>query len=333
MTVKPRRHYTDEFKAQIIELADHGRPVTQLAREFELNTSLIQTLRSKASQQPQRTSCGCCVARHQTPAQVREMIDAIRDRTGAGIRRICSVLSLPRSSYHQASQPTKTKTGDQRAGDHIEQIFHKHRRRYGYRRIHDDLKDLEIHCGPTRVRRIMKQRGLYAIQPKNHLPRTSAGRADQPSPNLLLDREDPTRVNEVWLSDITFIPTSAGWRYLAVVIEALSQALRTRTRNQELIFHSDRGSQYGSRSLRAVLRNASITRSMSRRANPYDNAWTESFMGTLKSEMLQESQFIDERDARTGIFSYIDGYDNTERKHSSPGYLSPSKFESKHYKN
>ena len=72
---------------------------------------------------------------------------------------------------------------------------------------------------------------------------------------------------------------------------------------------------------------------MGRRANPYDNAWTESFMGTLKSEMLQGCQFIDDRDARAGIFSYIDGYYNTERKHSSLGYLSPSKFETKYYEN
>jgi transposase InsO family protein len=283
------------------------------------------------------------------------MINTIRDQTGAGVRRICSVLSLPRSSYYQASQPTKTELEDQQIGDLIEQIFHKHRRRYGYRRIQDDLKDLEIKCGPARVRRIMKQRGLYAIQPKNYVPRTSDGRADQPSPNLLLDREGPSRINEVWVGDITFIPTAAGWRYLAVVIdlysrrvvgwclsdhlradlvnEALRRALRSRTRNQELIFHSDRGSQYGSRSFRDLLRNAGITQSMSRRANPYDNAWTESFMGTLKSEMLQGSRFIDDHDAWTEIFSYIDGYYNTVRKHSSLGYLSPSKFESKSYEN
>jgi len=283
------------------------------------------------------------------------MIDTIRDKTDAGVRRICSVLSLPRSSYYQASEPTKTETEDEQIGNLIEQIFHKHRRRYGYRRIHDDLKDLEVHCGPARVRRIMKQRGLYAIQPKNYIPRTSDGRADLPSPNLLLDREAPDRVNEVWAGDITFIPTSVGWRYLAVVIdlysrrvvgwslsdhlraglvsEALRQALESRTRDHDLIFHSDRGSQYGSRSFRVLLHNAGITQSMSRRANPYDNAWTESFMGTLKSEMLTDRRFLDERDARIEIFSYIDGYYNTERKHSALGYLSPSNFETKYYEN
>lgn len=283
------------------------------------------------------------------------MIATIRDKTGATIRRVCSVLNLCRSSYYQASKPSKTEAEDRRIGDQIERIFRKHLRRYGYRRIHDDLKDLEVKCGPARVRRIMKQRGLHAIQPKMYTPRTSDGRADQPSSNLLLDREDPSRINEVWIGDITFIPTSGGWRYLAVVIdlysrrvvgwsladhlraglvcEALAKALKSRRRSRELIFHSDRGSQYGSNAFRASLRRAGITQSMSRRANPYDNAWTESFMGTLKSEMLQGGCFIDEKDAQIELFSYIDGYYNTERKHSALGYLSPSKFESNLHQN
>ena len=283
------------------------------------------------------------------------MIEMIRNRTGAAIRSICSVLGLPRSSYYHASKPTETEMADRRIGEQIERIFRKHLRRYGYRRIHDDLKDLEIECGPARVRRIMKERGLHAIQPKNYIPRTSDGRADLPSSNLLLERADPSRINEVWVGDITFIPTSAGWRYLAVVIDlfsrrvvgwsladhlradlvsdALRKSLRSRPRNGELIFHSDRGSQYGSTAFRGLLTKAGITQSMSRRANPYDNAWSESFMGTLKSEMLQGGRFIDENDARIEIFSYIDGYYNTERKHSALGYLSPSKFESILHKN
>jgi len=283
------------------------------------------------------------------------MIDTIYQETGAKIRLICRVLNLPRSSYYQAAKSTQTALEDQQIGEHIEAIFRKHRRRYGYRRIRDDLKDLGIFCGPSRVRRLMKQRGLRAIQPKSYQPRTSDGRADRPAPNLLLDRESPSRVNEVWAGDITFIPTSTGWRYLAIVIDlysrrvvgwslsshlrsdlvnkALRQALRSRSRDQVLIFHSDRGSQYGSKSFRALLRDANITQSMSRRANPYDNAWTESFMGTLKTEMIKENRLTDERDARMAIFSYIDGYYNTVRKHSALGYLSPSKFESKHYQN
>lgn len=278
------------------------------------------------------------------------MIDSIKGKTKASIRRICEVLDLPRSSYYQAGRPTRTQIEDGEIGSQIEAIFHRHRRRYGYRRIYDDLQDLGITCAPSRVRRIMRQRGLRAISPKNYVPRTSDGRADKPSPNLLLDRGAPTRVNEIWTGDITFIPTTEGWRYLAVVIDlfsrrvvgwslatnlrselvgdALAKALRSRRRNGELIFHSDRGSQYGSRAFRKLLQSSGITQSMSRRANPYDNAWTESFMGTLKREMLQGGSFIDETDALTEIFSYIDGYYNTQRKHSGLGYRSPANFES-----
>ena len=283
------------------------------------------------------------------------MIDLISEKTGAAIRRICEVLCLPRSSYYQAARPTQTVLDDQMIGERIKTIFHHHRRRYGYRRIQDDLEDLGITCGTARVRRLMKELGLKAIQPRNFIPRTSDGRADKPSLNLLLDRADPTRLNEVWIGDITFIPTSKGWRYLAVVIDlfsrnvigwsladhlradlvgdAMTKALKSRPRHGELIFHSDRGSQYGSKIFRAILDQAEVTQSMSRRANPYDNAWTESFMGTLKKEMLQGGCFIDENDARIELFAFIDGYYNTERKHSALGYLSPKKFESNLYQN
>ena len=154
---------------------------------------------------------------------------------------------------------------------------------------------------------IMAQRGLRAIQSKNFFPKTSDGRADRPSPNLLSGQPFPVAPNRAWAGDIPFIPTSAGWLYLAVVIDlcsrrivgwsladhmrsqlvvdALSQALQSRL-SKGTIFHSDRGSQYGSAAFRSLLNKAGMGQSMSARANPYDNAWTESFIGTLKLEML-----------------------------------------------
>jgi transposase InsO family protein len=196
----------------------------------------------------------------------------------------------------------------------------------------------------------MGERGLKAIQPKNFSPKTSDGRADKPSPNLLIDRPLPQKSDQVWAGDITFIPTSAGWAYLAVVIDlysrkivgwaladhlradlvvvALKQALASRRIERGGIFHSDRGSQYGSAPYRKLLHGAGMRQSMSARANPYHNAWTESFMGTLKSEMLQGGCFLDHDDARTEIFAYIESYYNTHRKHSALGYQTPAQFES-----
>ena len=279
------------------------------------------------------------------------MIGEIHQATGHAIRRICVTLGVPRSSYYHAAQPTATQCADQKIGAVIETIFKRHCRRYGYRRICEDLTDQGILCAPARVRRIMAQRALKAIQPKTYTPKTSDGRADRPSPNLLLDHPLPEKPNQVWAGDITFIPTSAGWIYLAVVIDlcsrrivgwaladhlradlvidALNQALGSRRIDRGAIFHSDRGSQYGSRPYRKLLDRAGIRQSMSARANPYHNAWTESFIGTLKSEMLQGGCFVDDQDAQTEIFAYIESYYNTHRKHSSLGYQTPAQFESK----
>jgi transposase InsO family protein len=276
------------------------------------------------------------------------MIQLIAQKTGASIRKVCVVLGEARSSFYDAATPTATQVADADLGDLIETLFRHHRRRYGYRRLYQELSDRGVVCAPTRIRRIMAQRGLHAIQPKSFLPRTSDGRADKPSPNLIAHMPLPDAPDHAWAGDITFIPTSAGWLYLAVIIDlysrrvvgwslanhmrsdlvldALLQALQTRSANGA-IFHSDRGSQYGSTLFRKALAKAGLRQSMSERANPYQNAWTESFIGTLKLEMLQGGCFQDAADARIEIFAFIEGYYNTHRKHSALGYKSPSQFE------
>ncbi len=277
------------------------------------------------------------------------MIARIHLDTGHGVRSICKVLELPRSSYYHAVTPTATELSDQDIGERIERIFRHHRRRYGYRRICRDLAEDGILCGPARVRRLMAERGLKAIQPKTYVPRTSDGKADKPSPNHLLEAGLPATPDTVWAGDITFIPTTSGWLYLAVVIdlcsrrivgwaladhlradlvtEAFRQGYQSRRPQPGFIFHSDRGSQYGSRLFRAQLAQAGALQSMSARANPYHNAWTESFIGTLKAEMLQGGCFLDGNDARTELFAYIESYYNTHRRHSSLDYKTPDQFE------
>jgi putative transposase len=276
------------------------------------------------------------------------MIQDLAQQTGASIRQVCAVLEEPRSSFYHAAKPTPTELADRALGDRIENIFKRHRRRYGYRRIAKELEDQRVVCAPARIRRIMAQRGLRALQPKTFVPRTSDGRADKPSPNLLTQQPFPTAPNQVWVGDITYIPTATGWLYLAIVIDlcsrrilgwslaphlrselvvaALRQALQTRP-GRGTIFHSDRGSQYGSTAFRQALAAAGLRQSMSARANPYDNAWAESFIGTLKLEMLQGGVFQEPLDAHTEIFDFIDGYYNTHRKHSSLGYQTPNQFE------
>jgi len=276
------------------------------------------------------------------------MIELIALKTGGSIRKVCAVLGEARSSFYHAATPTATQVADVSIGDLIETVFRRHRKRYGYRRLAQELSDQGVMCAPARIRRLMAQRALRAIQPKNFIPKTSDGRADKPSPNLLSDKPLPAVPNHAWAGDITFIPTSSGWLYLAVVIDlcsrrivgwsladhmrsdlvldALHQALETRSAHHA-IFHSDRGSQYGSAPFRQALAKAGLRQSMSARANPYDNAWTESCIGTIKREMLQDGCFENAGDARTELFEYIEGYYNTHRKHSSIGYKTPNQFE------
>ena len=209
--------------------------------------------------------------------------------------------------------------------------------------------DQDITCAPDKVRRIMTERHLKAIQPKSYIPKTSNGRADKSSDNLLLGQPHPEQSNQFWAGEITHIPTSIGWLYLAVVIDlcsrkivdwaladhmrselvmdALRQALGSRRIVPGWVFHSDRGSQYDSIAFRQLLGNYGMIQSMSARVNPYCNAWTESFMGTLKKEMLGDGSLENANDARRELFAYIESYYNKHRKHSALQYRTPATFE------
>ena len=151
------------------------------------------------------------------------MIQALAQKTGGSIRKVCGVLGEARSSFYDASTPTATQVADAAMGDLIEAVFRRHRRRYGYRRLAQELSDRGVTCAPARIRRIMAQRALRAIQPKTFIPKTSDGRADKPSPNLIAGQPLPKALDRAWAGDITFIPTGAGWLYLAVVIDLCSR--------------------------------------------------------------------------------------------------------------
>jgi len=275
------------------------------------------------------------------------MIFHLSQATGASVRMICQTLEVPRSSYYHSSKPTPSQLKNEALGDLIEEIFNEHLRRYGYRRIHQELQRRNVHCGTRRVQRLMKSRNLQALQPKSFKPTTSDGRA-APSPNLIGDTL-PKEPGQAWAGDITYVRTTRGWVYMAVVIdlctrkalgwavadhmraelvtEALTQALGNNYCCPDAIFHSDRGSQYGSRLFRGALKKAGMRQSMSRRANPYDNAWTESFIGTYKHEHVQGGEFEDADGVRESAFDYFAGYYNTRRLHSALDYKTPISYE------
>ena len=142
----------------------------------------------------------------------------------------------------------------------------------------------------------------------------------------------------LFICDPDQLGTLVGWALAdnmrsELVVAALSQALGSTANVPGRIFHSDRGSQYGCKAIRKLLKKAGMLQSMSRRANPYDNAWTESMIGTLKTEMVRGGIFASEQDAHTELFAYLEGYYNTQRKHSSLGYQTPAQYEKCYYTN
>lgn len=263
----------------------------------------------------------------------------------------CALLSASRSGFYswQSDGESQREQRDRELMPLICDIFWEHKRRYGARRIAEELKSRGEQCGVARVAKLLEIQGLKAIQPKSFRPRTTESRHGLGySPNLLLDREPPERINEVWVGDITYIPLTnrrfsylsllmdlfsrriVGWSYSGsmtddLVIESLNRAIRQRQAAAGLIHHSDRGGQYASKRYRAILRRAHFQQSMSRADDCYDNAFMESCFGTVKTELELES-FADDAQAVREIRAYVSYY-NVRRRHSSLGYLSPDEFE------
>lgn len=274
------------------------------------------------------------------------------------VQRQCSVLEVSKSGYYDwlSGRTHQISAAQAQQRQQIISTFEHHRSRYGTRRIVAALADQGLQLSRSKVRGVLQQEGMKAIQPRSFVPRTTDSRHSYPiSPNLLLERAGPQRVNEVWVGDITYIPVSGGiWAYLSVwmdlfsrkivgwelidhmkedlVIASMHKALHTRSPPVGLIVHSDRGGQYGGKAFRKLL-GKGIRQSMSRADNVYDNAFMESCFSRFKAELLQGGIFQGIEDGYTEIFEYIEMYYNVERLHSSIGYKSPACFEAEYQKN
>ncbi len=263
----------------------------------------------------------------------------------------CQILGVSRSAYYAWRQDgcSMRQREDNRLKPLIRSIFWENKRRYGVRRIADQLADRKQPCSRRRVGRLMKQMGLMAIQPRSFKPRTTDSRHTLGyNRNLLIDAPPPDGMNQLWVGDISYLPLVSGdFVYLAILMDrysrrivewdlqdhmqeslilaALRGAIASRRPKPGLIHHTDRGGQYAGAEYRGMLHRARMEQSMSRANNCYDNAFMESCFGTIKTE-LEMKPYKNERIAKTEILDYIRYY-NTRRKHSALSYLSPDEFE------
>jgi len=265
---------------------------------------------------------------------------------------LCQLLGVSRSGYYAWKERPERQDP---LAPKVEEVFWQNSRRYGSRRIAAKLRR-KVVIGRHRVRRLMREQSLQAIQPRSYVPRTTNSKHGQRmSPNLLLEREIKVdRPRQVIVSDITYLPLQNGrWAYLAtwmdlfsrkivgwqvadsmtaeLVIEALKKAILREHLPKGLIVHSDRGGQYVDTEFRKLLDQHGFEQSMSRADETYDNAYAESLFSRYKAELLEGGAFTNVEQAKSETFAFIEGYYNRDRLHSSLGYLSPEEFERAYY--
>jgi transposase InsO family protein len=265
---------------------------------------------------------------------------------------MCELLSVSRSGLNAARgrEPSKRSCEDKELVEQIRAGQHKHRGRYGRRRMTPEISQVRGQpVNEKRIARLMREHGLQSHKRRRfRVVTTDSKHAHPVAPNVLQRDFEAKAPNRKWLADMTYVPTDEGWLYLALVLDlyarklvgwamsetmpqeltlsALDVALGWRNPDAGLVHHSDRGSQYAANDYRKKLRARGITVSMSRKGDCWDNAPMESVNGTLKVECVHDEHFKTREQARQAIVEYI-GYYNTERRHSALGYIAPEEFE------
>jgi putative transposase len=268
------------------------------------------------------------------------------------VRELCLVLQVTRSGYYAwcRGEETARQVANRLLTEEIRRVHQQKKGRYGSPRITEQLRRQGHRCNHKRVERLMRENGLRGCSSRKRRVCTTDSDHDQPvAPNLLLERAAPSRPNEVWVADITYVPTAQGWLFLAAVmdlysrqilgwsvwenlqaagpLQALKRALVRRHYPKGTLHHSDRGVQYACQAYRQELKSAGLVASMSRKGNCYDNAAMEAFWSTLKREAMAESASWSKDRVRRELFEYIESDYNRSRLHSSLGYQSPVDFE------
>ena len=275
-------------------------------------------------------------------------------KTQHPIRALCDALEVSSSGYYdwcrRQTQPGLRAQENAQLSEQILRIHQDSRQTYGSPRIQAQLRQAGCAHGRNRIARLMRQHGLCGRTKARFRVPTTDSHHDQPiAPNRLAERPAPSALNQIWLGDITYIPTQEGWLYLAGIMDAYSRRIvgwamdqtidtqlvlaawnMAQTHRQPppaLVFHSDRGCQYASADFRKALAQSQSLPSMSRKACAYDNAAMESFWSTLKQELVYRHDFQTRTQARQAIFDFIETFYNRRRLHSSLNYRCPVDFE------
>lgn len=272
-----------------------------------------------------------------------------KNRSGRDVRKLCSLLGVSRSGYYAwRSRPdSERKQYDDQLKTAISELHRGYKRAYGARRVHHELRHMGLPISVRRTARLMREigisastKGLYCWNPGRHEFYAATGN------QLALDNE-ATSAGQQWAGDFTYIKTPSGWLYHAVVMDLFTREVVgwsfSRNRNSELtksalkmalgrrqihhgcLFHSDQGIEYTAHEFRGLVERFGMTRSMSRKGSPQDNAAVESFFHSMKTELVHQMTFASEIDAVANIIDYIEFY-NRERLHSSLGYQSPMNY-------
>jgi putative transposase len=264
------------------------------------------------------------------------------------IEQMCQIAGVSRAGFYRSLQERAPVEEDMEVRSEIQKIFAEHKRRYGYRRVSAELRRRGMVVNHKRVARLMQEDNLLAVQPKAFVVTTDSDHELEVYLNLA-SRMKLTGVNQLWVADITYIRLHKEWVYLAVILDAFSRkvvgwelernltarlpiaalerSIADRQPPPGVVHHSDRGVQYASGPYVGLLQKHGMIPSMSRPANPYDNASCESFMKTLKREEIYANEYRDLDNLRVNIAAFIDSYYNRVRLHSALGYKPPEEFE------
>jgi len=269
---------------------------------------------------------------------------------------LCRTLEVSPSGYYDwVKRPDSPRQKEEaRLVIEIKAAHTRNRETYGPERLQTDLATRGVRVGVHRIKRIRREQGIRCKQVKKFKATTNSNHSLPVAENLLEQNFTAEAPNQVWVTDITYIPTAEGWLYLAghkdlftgevvgyamgermtknLVSQSLFRAVAAKRPTAGLIHHSDRGSQYCAHEYRKLLEQFGMTASMSRRGNCYDNAPIESFWGALKNELVHHRRYATRKEAMREITEYIEIFYNRQRRQKRLGYLSPAAYKQKYFR-